>query len=120
MSDFGHEAVTLPGPVHIDAWGAGPFVITAGGKQFRFEDSDRFGPYLVRNNGAIRSNPYPGERSPFWRAHRIWKRQGRRVADDGITCIWDEPKPTKVRHFGGRNYLVVEGGDEDGETIIVD
>lgn len=36
MSDFGHFHINAP-QVHIDAWGVGPFVISAGGKQFRFE-----------------------------------------------------------------------------------
>lgn len=89
MSEFGHFAARGKG-VFLDSWGGGPFVIYARGRRYRFEDSDRFGPYLVRKSGEIRHNPYPPEKSPFWRAHRLWVKQGRRVAEDGITCIWDE------------------------------
>jgi hypothetical protein len=116
MTEFGHFSAIGNG-IYIDAWGSGPFVIDVEGKRFRFEDSDRFGPALVTKNGDICSNPYPAERSPFWRAHRIWVRQGRRLADDKTTCLWDEPKPTTIQHMGGRYWMVVENGDEDGATI---
>lgn len=56
MSDFGHEVICGRG-LHIDIWGAGPFTITAAGKTYRFEDSDRFGPALVRADGELRANP---------------------------------------------------------------
>lgn len=118
MSDeFGHNAAIIPGVARIDSWGVGPFVIEAAGKSFRFEDSDRFGPALVNKRGDPLAKPYPSERSPFWRAHRIWKRQGRRLAEDGATCIWDEPKPTTVRMIGRRDAVIVENGDEDGRII---
>lgn len=42
MADFGHKSY-IGGGMCIDAWGASPFVISAGGKSFRFEDSDGFG-----------------------------------------------------------------------------
>lgn len=93
-SNFGHYAASNGRTFFLDGWGAGPFLIYAGGRWFRFEDSDRFGPHLIRKNGEIRRNPYPAERSPFWRAHQLWRQQGRRVADDGITCIWDDPRRT--------------------------
>lgn len=120
MSDFGHCYFNNGPKIHIDAWGVGPFVISVGGKQFRFEDSDRFGPYLVRKNGAMLANPYPPERSPFWRAHMLWRRQGRRMADDGVTCIWDEPKPMKVRRINGRNCEIIEPGEEDGKIVVIE
>jgi len=89
MTDFGHMGAITPN-VCIDVWGAGPFFIEAGGQRFRFGDSDRFGPYLANRHGDPLANPWPAERSPFWRAHRIWVRQGRRL-EDGVNCIWDEP-----------------------------
>lgn len=116
MSDeFGHLGVIGPN-LCMDAWGAGPFVISAGGKLYRFEDSDRFGPSLVTLGGDIAA-VQPGENSPFWRAHRLWVRQGRRLAEDGVTCLWDEPAPMIVRHLGGRHYDIVEPGEEDGALI---
>jgi hypothetical protein len=116
-SDFGHIS-SIGGGLCFDAWGAGPFCIVAGGKSFRFEDSDRFGPSLVKKNGDVCANPWPGERSQFWRAHRIWVRQGRRT-EDGENCVWDEPQPTIVRKIG-RTFFVVSDGEEDGETIVRD
>lgn len=121
MTEFGHRALVteLGGrALYLDHWGVGPFVIRIAGKQYRFEDSDRFGPALIKLNGDLRANPTPPSRSPFWRAHRIWRRQGRRV--DGIACLWDEPKPTLLRRLNGRNALVVEAGEEDGRYIFVD
>ena len=115
MTEFGHTGMIGNG-LCIDIWGAGPFVIAVDGKSYRFEDSDRFGPCLIKKNGELFDNPYPGERSPFWRAHRIWVRQGRRVEDE-INCIWDEPKPTIVRMLSKRVAVVVENGEEDGEVI---
>jgi hypothetical protein len=117
MTDFGHEARRGKG-FFMDAWGTGPFVIEAGGKFFRFEDSAQFGPALVNARGEI-LNRVPGERSPFWKAHSLWVRQGRRVEEDGITCIVTGPRPTYVRHIRGRQYAVTEFGDEGGETIIL-
>lgn len=88
MSEFGHSYSWGSG-VMIDAWGAGPFAITVAGRAFRFEDSDRFGPLLVRRNGDPTKNQ-PGERSPFWRPYALWRKQGRRLADDGVTCVWED------------------------------
>lgn len=117
MGEFGHFA-SIGGGLCIDAWGAGPFWIRADdGKLYRFGDSDRFGPYLATKHGDPVKNPYPRERHPFWRAHRIWKRQGRRL--DGDKCIWDEPKPQKIRMINKRNAIIVEQGEEDGKVIVV-
>ena len=114
--EFGHFAENVAG-FHLDTWGAGDFEITIDGKAYRFEDSDRFGPALVKKNGDLRDNPCPPENSPFWRAHAIWRRQGRRLADDGVTCIWDEPKPQIIQHLGGKHFLIVDAGEEDGKII---
>lgn len=114
MSEFGHAYGGGKG-FRFDSWGAGPFMIEVKGKSYRFGDSDRFGPYLADKHGDPTANPYPAERSPFWRAHRIWVRQGRRTEDG--KCIWDEPKPTTVRMIGKRSCVIVENGEEDGETI---
>lgn len=119
MSEFGHYGFVIDGVGCFDSWGAGPFVIDVAGQRFRFEDSDRFGPALLTAKDELRANPYPPERSPFWRAHRIWKRQGRRLQADGIVCIWDEPKPTTFYRIGRRSGMVVESGEEDGEHIEV-
>lgn len=119
MAEFGHE-FSNGGGMCIDTWGVGPFVIKGEQKGlWRFEDSDRFGPALIGKDGDLLKNPYPGERSPFWRAHTLWVRQGRRTEADGVTCIWHEPKPTTVRKIG-RTFFVVENGEEDGATIVLE
>lgn len=118
MSDFGHKGSIITGLGCFDSWGAGPFVIEAKGKSFRFEDSDRFGPSIIKKNGDPIANPWPSERSPFWRAHSLWARQGRRVAEDGITCLYDEPRRTLVRRIG-RTHFIVEAGEDDGEYLVI-
>ncbi len=118
MSEFGHIA-HIGGGMCIDAWGVGPFLISSAGKSFRFEDSDRFGPNLIKKNGDPLANPFPPKRSPFWRAHRIWVRQGRRVEADGVSCIWDEPTPSKYVRIGKRAIYLVESGEDDGAMIEV-
>ena len=86
MTEFGHTAVNGPG-FHLDAWGAGPFLLTVAGKTHRFTDSDRFGPLAEDRDGNPLARQW-GERHPFCAAHMAWVRQGRRVGPDGQTCIW--------------------------------
>ena len=118
MSEFGHIGIIGDG-FCLDHWGAGPFTITAGGKtEYRFEDSDRFGPLLLTKKDMPAENQ-PGERSPFWKAHRLWKRQGRRTADDGQTCIYDPPRPNYYKKISRGFRLIVGYGDEDGDYIEV-
>lgn len=91
MAEFGHIH-NSNGDAFIDHWGAGPFKIELvhNGRSFLFEDSDRFGPIPMKKNGwDVRSPGYFGESSPFWYVWEKWKAQGRRVAEDGVTCIWD-------------------------------
>lgn len=84
--EFGHTFHNA-GDAHIDSWGAGPFRITVDGEIFEFEDSDRFGP--VHCEDGEPSGYQIMESSRFWPAWEAWKAHGRRVADDGITCLWD-------------------------------
>lgn len=114
MGEFGHFGI-IGGGVCLDSWGAGPFVIEAGGRFWRFEDSDRFGPSIILKNGNPAAQQ-PGERSPFWIAHWAWMKQGRRVEDDGMTCIHDPLKPTLYRKVGRMN-IIVENGDERGGYV---
>jgi hypothetical protein len=114
--EFGHSSIALRGTT-ICSWGAGPFVIQSEGRRFRFEDSDRFGPVALTARDDFRERQ-PGERSPFWRAHRIWVRQGRRLMPDNTTCIWDEPRPQILQRIAGRHCLVIDEGEEDGKAIV--
>lgn len=116
MSEFGHFGVIGNG-ICIDSWGAGPFTIKVGKRDVRFEDSDRFGPLLLTKND-MPAEKQPGERSHFWKPYNRWRKQGRRVAEDGKTCIVDPPRPTLVIMVGRRRMLIEEG-DEDGEIIQV-
>ena len=117
MTEFGHTGIIGNG-FCLDYWGAGPFEITAAGKTFRFEDSDQFGPSTIRKDGEITARQ-PLEKAPFWAAHRAWVKQGRRLEDDGITAIYDAPRPTIYRVIKGREIMIIEEGDEDGEMIKV-
>jgi hypothetical protein len=101
----------------VDSWGVGPFHIVADDrKTYRFEDSDQFGPSLITRRGDIASKQ-PGERSPFWRAHWLWVRQGRQLDVDGRSCIWRAPKPTFWTKKG-RQIVLVERGEDDGQNIL--
>lgn len=120
MTEFGHFAAIGRG-VCIDAWGAGPFEITVGRKNFTFEDSDRFGPLILDRRG-MPADDQPPERSKFWMPYHMWLKGGRRLADDGKTCIWDMPKPTtvkRVRFKEGWTKVVVETGDLDFGGVVV-
>lgn len=118
MSEFGHTFTRVQGAC-IDTWGSGPFVIKdASGRAWRFEDSDRFGPAILNQDDSVKARQ-PGERSLFWRPHALWRFQGRETLADGITCIWREPRPTKMRKHG-RELVIVEHGEEHGRELIVD
>ena len=111
--EFGHVGRVCAG-FALDTWGSGPFLLTVGGKTFRFEDSDRFGPQLVTKRGDICATQ-PDERSLFWRAHRQWVKQGRKTGDDGTSCLFDPgaTRPTKYSWVNGA-AVIVEHGDDDG------
>ena len=92
MSEFGHTAL-IGGGIYIDGWGWGPFTIEHDERIWRFEDSDRFGPSLLKKNNELRKNPFPPSNSLFWELHRQWVQQGRRTEDDGVTCVVDYQEP---------------------------
>ena len=115
--EFGHIAVTASG-CRLDTWGTGPFIIYVGEKSFRFEDSARFGPYLIAKDGRVLEGQ-PAENSPFWAAHLAWGRQGRQLEPDGVTCIYRPLKPTRYRPLPTRELIVVEEGDPDGGAEVL-
>lgn len=119
MSEFGHSARILGDGTCIDSWGSGPFRIEAGGKIFMFEDSDRFGPSILTKRGDIAARQ-PGEKSPFWNAHLAWVKQGRRLADDGVTAIFEPLKPSVHRILPGNILETIQEGDDGGEDIYED
>ncbi len=85
MAEFGHFGFIGDG-ICIDVWGAGPYIISAAGHDFRFEDSDQYGPLIIEKNGEP-AVVQPGERSPFWARHKTWVENGRKTAGDGVTCL---------------------------------
>ena len=78
MGEFGHIVTTGRG-IFADGWGVGPFVITARGKRYCFEDSDRFGPMLVDPKTGDPTGEMIPARSPFWKAWERWKAEGRQT-----------------------------------------
>lgn len=93
----------------VDIFGDGPqLLIEAGAQVILFCWSDLFGPIPECKNGDVRDLNH---RHPFWHAVSLWNLQGRRIADDG-SCLWHEPKKPVLRHLGGRNYEVIEDGEE--------
>lgn len=79
-------------------------IIEADGKRWTFEWHNFCGPVVLNKRGDPASIQ-PPERSPFWRAVTLWKRQGERVKD-GL-CVWEEPPGTAWINVGGRNWAPV-------------
>lgn len=116
-AEFGHFA-SRGSSFCLDTWGAGPFVLDVAGRRHRFEDSDRFGPLRLTSRDMPSDRQW-GERHPFWAAHRLWVRQGRRLAEDG-TCVWQPGRPTIVQKVNKRDGFIVLQGDEDGPVWDAD
>lgn len=107
MTDRQFSIPTDYGRAFGDCFGSGNYLIDVGRKVQQFDWSDRFGPLPTRKNGVpVDLEP----KHPFWRAVSLWKLQGARL--DGKTAIWHEPKRPVLKHLGGKNYLVVENGEE--------
>jgi hypothetical protein len=118
MTEFGHIGIIAAG-VCLDTWGVGPFKIEVGDKIHLFEDSDRFGPLLLRKDGMPLENQ-PRERHPFWKAHRAWVKQGRRT-ESGV-CVWQPLRPDQVRIIkrGRHRFIdVIEAGDDGCDEIEI-
>lgn len=116
MSEFGYMSKIIGGAV-IDTWGDNQFVLRIRGKAIRFSDSNMFGPLFEKRDGK----PLENQTVPkvFWNAYTLWRDQGRRIAEDGITCVLDQPpppRPTYIRKVG-RKWFVVQNGDAGGPHI---
>ena len=78
------------------------------GRHYIFDHSDRFGPLLVKKNGAPCVNQPISEKHPFWKGFMPWLRQGKRVVD-GV-AVWEiEPEKAapRLRHLGGNHYEIL-------------
>lgn len=99
MGDFGHIALTgdmgNKTRFHLDAWGAGPFWIIVDRKRYVFEDSDMFGPLLLRKTDFMPAERQPGERHRFWVAYTMWRKAGRplKTLRRAKVAVWKEPQP---------------------------
>ncbi len=78
MAEYGHHYSNANG-IHIDGWGAGPFVLMTTAGRFVFEDSARFGPALIDARTGEPTNELIPEDSPFWPAWQKWRDEGRQT-----------------------------------------
>ena len=91
--------------------------IYVGGKLYRFEFSERFGPALLGKRGDVLEGGRIRERHPFWLGFNPWLNQGKRVDAWTGLCVWHEPKPTFFRRMVGRQYQLVRGGEPYGRGL---
>ncbi|AYO76412.1 hypothetical protein [Sphingobium yanoikuyae] len=92
-------------------------IANASGKLVWFFDwSDRFGPSLTNGKGDILPDPWPSERSPFWRVFHLWLRQGKRWGPSGVkgirAAIWDEPPPG--HYVVDQRGVIIETNEPEG------
>jgi len=81
-------------PFHMSSFGSGPFMFRIDGKRVFFEDSDMFGPSVLRKSDWNPSACQPGERSRFWDAYCMWRKVGRPLRGTRRVkiAVWSEPK----------------------------
>jgi len=80
------------------------YKIRADGKEYIFDFSERFGPSVQRRDGRGEIKNQPGPGAEFWLAVTLWRRQGKRIGDDGF-CVWDE-LPKEIAYQIGPRTLV--------------
>jgi hypothetical protein len=78
MVEYGHNAIQCKG-IFIDSWGAGPYILTAGGKVFYFEDSTQFGPLQLNAKGEPKNCGMFEEKCSFWSVWKRWVGEGRQT-----------------------------------------
>ena len=91
----------------VDCFFGDTLEILVGGEAIPFEFSEFFGPMPVTKRGAEK---HLGPKHLFWRAVSLWKFQGSRMA--GKVAVWHEPKAPVFSHLGGKNYAIIEYGDD--------
>ena len=95
-------------------------LIDGRGKKWRFEDHPYCGPIvLTGKTGEIAENQ-PPENSPFWDAVQLWYDQGKRTKDPNtgeIWCVWDRPTMRKMRHLGGKHYMMVTDDEASNAQV---
>lgn len=99
MGEFGHTSARVfvgdGSFAMVDAWGTGPFMFRIDGRRVFFEDSDMFGPSVLRKSDMQPSDRQPAEKSRFWDAYGMWRKAGRPVRGKGRVkvAVWSEPQP---------------------------
>lgn len=79
-AEYGHFGFQTRG-IFIDAWGAGPYIIVAGGSTYYFEDSRQFGPMRLDAKGeSLNAGMFP-ERCAFWSVWQRWTEEGRQTTE---------------------------------------
>ena len=73
---------------------------------WHFEMHRVCGPVVVDRRTEDPIDNQPSGSSPFWEAVDLWLAQGKRVKD-GDLCVWQKPTLPKMKHLGGRHYLLV-------------
>jgi len=101
---------------HILLGGPTLFITDAKGKEWRFEDHPYCGPSVVDKHDMPLDNQ-PSEKSPFWTAINLWLAQGKpSKCDNGKTvATWTPPKPVRMKHIGGRHYMLVPDESESSK-----
>lgn len=80
--------------------------IRVGIQTYWFEDHPHMGPCPLnaRTKEPLATTAW-NSRHPFWEAHRLWEKQGKRIGDDGF-CVWEVEKTEDhlYRHIGGKHW----------------
>lgn len=101
-ADFGCACILFGGPIYtIDG--------------IRFEMHPYCGPAVVGKRGQVLATQ-PGPRHHFWTAVTLWCQQGRRIASDGVTCIYEIPPKPQTVCLVGRHYVEVPPGRDPQEV----
>ena len=88
------------------------YTIEVGGRSWRFEWSDHFGPLFINKCGSpMRTQPNP---IAVLAALSWWAQQGKRV--EGGLCVWETPPEARRVHLFGRHWVQV-GADGGIPTV---
>lgn len=90
--------------IHISVGGPTLRIIDRKYRLWRFEMHRYCGPAVVDHHGDPK-DVQPPEASPFWEAVTCWAQQGKQLKD-GDLCVWQKPTIAKMRHVGGRHYVL--------------
>lgn len=118
--EFGHSVCSIGMAdfnTRIDSWGSGPFMFRIDGKRVFFEDSDMFGPVVLRKTDWNPSDRQPGDKSRFWDAYGMWRKAGRPLRGAGRVkiAVWKEPQPGRYwKDERGISHFVSDPDLPDG------